>query len=43
MINDYIGTWHGDRDEHAELSRLIADNPGRPIVPSEFGLCEHAI
>ena len=42
MINDYIGTWHGDRDEHAELSRLIADNPGRPIVPSEFGLCEPA-
>ena len=42
MINDYIGTWHGERDEHKELSRLIADNPGRPVVPSEFGLCEPA-
>ena len=42
MINDYIGTWHGERDEHAELVRLIGDNPGRPVVPSEFGLCEPA-
>ena len=42
MINDYIGTWHGERDEHAELARLIGDNPGRPVVPSEFGLCEPA-
>ena len=42
MINDYIGTWHGERDEHAELAGLIGDNPGRPVVPSEFGLCEPA-
>ena len=42
MINDYIGTWHGEKDEHAELSGLITNNPGRAVVSSEFGLCEPA-
>ena len=42
MINDYMGTWHGDRDEGAEWSRILAANPGRALLPAEFGLCEPA-
>lgn len=42
MINDYMGTWHGDRDEGAEWSRILAANPDRALLPAEFGLCEPA-
>lgn len=42
MVNDYIGTWHGDLDQEGEWDRIIAANPGKPVIPSEFGLCEPA-
>ncbi len=42
MINDYIGTWLGDLDQYKELEKLIGANPYKPVVPSEFGLCEPA-
>lgn len=42
MINDYIGTWHGDRDPYAEWDRFVKANPDRAMTPSEFGLCEPA-
>ncbi|MNW35395.1 Beta-galactosidase [compost metagenome] len=40
MWNDYIGTWHGDYDMDETVQRLIAAHPDKPIVVSEFGLCE---
>jgi beta-glucuronidase len=42
MINEYIGTWHGDRDEIEELDKIVKENPNRPLIISEFGLCEPA-
>ncbi len=42
MINDYIGTWHGERDPYGEWDRIVKANPDKPMVPSEFGLCEPA-
>ena len=40
MWNDYIGTWHGDLDEHEVIRQIIADYPEKPIVVAEYGLCE---
>ncbi|WP_157685508.1 glycoside hydrolase family 2 protein [Paenibacillus donghaensis] len=40
MWNDYIGTWHGDLDEHEVIRQIIADYPDKPIVVAEYGLCE---
>lgn len=40
MVNDYIGTWHGDLDQFEEWKKIVYANPGRAMVPSEFGLCE---
>lgn len=42
MVNDYIGTWHGDRDQCGEWDKITAKNPDRAVIPSEFGLCEPA-
>lgn len=42
MINDYIGTWLGDLNQYKELEKVIDANPDKPVVPSEFGLCEPA-
>ncbi|WNS43111.1 glycoside hydrolase family 2 TIM barrel-domain containing protein [Paenibacillus sp. MMS20-IR301] len=40
MWNDYIGTWHGEFDMDETVRKLIAAHPDKPIVVSEFGLCE---
>lgn len=42
MINEYTGTWMPDREAHEEISRLLQMNPDKPLIPSEFGLCEPA-
>lgn len=42
MVNEYIGTWHGDLNLDEEFNKIIAVNPERPIVITEFGLCEPA-
>ncbi|WP_150271406.1 glycoside hydrolase family 2 protein [Paenibacillus tepidiphilus] len=42
MWNDYIGTWHGEHDMDETVQRMIAAYPDKPIVVSEFGLCEPA-
>ncbi|WP_310832062.1 glycoside hydrolase family 2 protein [Paenibacillus pedocola] len=42
MWNDYIGTWHGDLDEHEVIRQIIADHPDKPVVVAEYGLCEPA-
>lgn len=40
MWNEYIGSWHGDLDEHKVIRQIIADYPDKPIVVAEYGLCE---
>ncbi len=40
MVNDYIGTWSGELDQFKELESILNANPDKPMVPSEFGLCE---
>lgn len=42
MVNDYIGTWHQGYDQYGEWKAIFAENPDKPAVPSEFGLCEPA-
>lgn len=42
MINDYIGTWHGNLDQYKEWDAIVKENPDKPMIPSEFGLCEPA-
>ncbi len=42
MINDYIGTWHGDIGQEKMFDWLTKTNPDKAIVPAEFGLCEPA-
>lgn len=41
-INDYIGSWHGNLDNELELKKVVLANPNKPLVMSEFGLCEPA-
>lgn len=40
MVNDYIGTWHQAISAEDTWDKMIKCNPGKPIIPSEFGLCE---
>lgn len=42
MANDYIGTWHGNKDTKAEITRFWDAHRDTPMVISEFGLCEPA-
>jgi beta-glucuronidase len=42
MVNDYWGTWNGPGDTGVLLRRVISENPGKPLVISETGLCEPA-
>ena len=42
MANDYIGTWHGNKDTRAEIKRFWDAHREMPMVISEFGLCEPA-
>lgn len=42
MINDYIGTWQKGYDQNKEWDAIVKENPGKPMIPSEFGLCEPA-
>lgn len=39
MINDYIGTWLPG-DQHGVLKMMVRNTPDKPLVSSEFGLCE---
>lgn len=42
MINEYAGTWMPDADASAVIGELLAVCPDKPLVISEFGLCEPA-
>lgn len=40
MLNEYSGTWVEGKDTAAELRKYRAANPDKPMLISEFGLCE---
>ncbi len=40
MWNDYIGTWHGDMNEHEVIQSILKAYPDKPLVVAEYGLCE---
>ena len=42
MANDYMGTWHGNKDPRVEIPHFWNEHKEKPIVISEFGLCEPA-
>ena len=37
-----MGTWHGNKDPRVEIPRFWNEHKEKPIVISEFGLCEPA-
>lgn len=42
MLNEYIGTWITGYEAPKVLERVCSENPHKPILISEFGLCEPA-
>lgn len=42
MVNEYIGTWQQGIDPIETWNALVKHNPDKPMVPSEYGLCEPA-
>jgi beta-glucuronidase len=40
MVNDYCGQWLADKDSETEIGKIFAEIPEKPLVISEFGLCE---
>lgn len=40
MCNEYIGTWHNGFDNDQAIREYREANPDKPMVISEFGLCE---
>ncbi|WP_130838254.1 glycoside hydrolase family 2 protein [Lachnoclostridium sp. Marseille-P6806] len=42
MCNEYIGTWHQGFDNEEAVGRFREANPDKPMLISEFGLCEPA-
>lgn len=42
MCNDYIGTWHQGYDQDDAIRTFRDENAGKPMLISEFGLCEPA-
>jgi beta-glucuronidase len=40
MCNEYIGTWQDLPDADAAVENFRVNNAGKPMVISEFGLCE---
>lgn len=42
MLNEYAGTWFPDAEAAEVLERVCRENPYKPLVISEFGLCEPA-
>jgi beta-glucuronidase len=43
MVNDYCGQWFADKDSETEIRKIIAEISEKPLVISEFGLCEPRI
>lgn len=42
MLNEYTGSWIPDYEASEVLERVCRENPHKPILISEFGLCEPA-
>ena len=42
MLNEYTGTWITDYEAAKVLRQVCRENPYKPILISEFGLCEPA-
>lgn len=42
MINEYAGTWMPDLVADEQIQKMLKAAPDKPLVPSEFGLCEPA-
>lgn len=42
MLNEYTGTWIPDYEASEVLERVCRENPHKPVLISEFGLCEPA-
>lgn len=40
MINEYTGTWMPNHDADVMIPKMIEAAPEKPLVISEFGLCE---
>jgi beta-glucuronidase len=40
MVNDYCGQWLADKDSETEIRKIFAEVSEKPLVISEFGLCE---
>ncbi|GHV71946.1 hypothetical protein AGMMS49928_26390 [Spirochaetia bacterium] len=40
MVNDYCGQWLADKDSETEIKKIFAEVSDKPLVISEFGLCE---
>jgi beta-glucuronidase len=40
MVNDYCGQWLTDKDSETEIKKIFAEISEKPLVISEFGLCE---
>jgi beta-glucuronidase len=40
MVNDYCGQWLADKDSETEIRKIFDEISEKPLVISEFGLCE---
>jgi beta-glucuronidase len=40
MVNDYCGQWLTDKDSETEIRKIFVEISEKPLVISEFGLCE---
>jgi beta-glucuronidase len=40
MVNDYCGQWLTDKDSETEIRKIFTEISEKPLVISEFGLCE---
>jgi beta-glucuronidase len=43
MVNDYCGQWFADKDSETEIKKIFAEISEKPLVISEFGVCEPRI
>lgn len=42
MWNEYLGTWMASDDYEGDMRKALARSEGKPLIVTEFGLCEPA-
>ena len=42
MANEYIGTWNAGLEQYEDVKRIVNACKDKPMIMSEFGLCEPA-